>query len=374
MYKNLLRPLLFTLSPESAHDLASVLMRWSNIPLASQVLSGCFCVSDPRLHVKVAGLPFTNPIGLAAGLDKDASLLGLWSGLGFGHVEIGTVTALPQPGNPKPRIFRLLEDGALINRMGFPSQGARCVADRLGDYRASGVSLPFLGANIGKSKVTDLDKAVDDYLHTFSLLAPLVDYITVNVSSPNTPGLRELQERDRLQGLLQSLQEANANEKPLFVKVAPDLTNEALEDVVECCLATGVRGIVATNTTLGRTGLRGRFASEIGGLSGQPLAARALAVVSFLAKRSKGQLDIIGVGGVRCADDVWAMLAAGASAVQIYTGLIYEGPFLVKYLNTQLLSFMDRHGCRTLHEAAHVWLDEKKCVGGTDGSQTSVCL
>lgn len=374
MYKNLLRPLLFALSPESAHDLASLLMRWSNIPYVSKALSSCLTVRDSRLQVTVAGLPCANPIGLAAGLDKDASLLGLWSGLGFGHVEIGTVTALAQPGNPKPRIFRLPEDGALINRMGFPSRGSRFVADRLQDYRLCGVRLPILGANIGKSKVTDLDRAVDDYLQTFDLLAPLVDYVTVNVSSPNTPGLRELQERSRLEALLQALQEANVEEKPLLVKVAPDLTDEALEDVVECCLATDVRGIVATNTTLNRAGLRSSYALEQGGLSGQPLGARSLEVVRFLAKSAEGKLDIIGVGGVTCADDVWEMLAAGASAVQIYTGLVYEGPLLVKHLNTQVISFMDAHRCQSVREAAEVWIEENRGVGTRGKHQTSVCL
>lgn len=374
MYKNLLRPLLFTLSPESAHDFASVSMRWSNIPLASEVLSNYFQVSDPRLNVNVAGLPCVNPIGLAAGLDKNASLLGLWSALGFGHVEVGTVTALSQPGNPRPRIFRLPENDALINRMGFPSKGAEYVANRLRRYRLSGIPLPVLGINIGKSKITSLDRAVDDYLMTFSLLAPLVDYITVNVSSPNTPGLRELQERGRLEELLQSLQGMNVDEKPLFVKVAPDLSKEALEDVVECCLATGVRGVVATNTTLDRTGLKGEFISESGGLSGKPLAARSLEVVRFLAKSSEGKLQIIGVGGVSCEDDVWAMLAAGASAVQIYTGLVYEGPLLIKHLNTQLISYMDKHNCHTVHEAAKLWIEAKESARAALNRQTSVCL
>lgn len=360
MYKHLLRPVLFALDPESAHDFASVLMRWSNIAIASKALSRSFHVRDPRLAVTIGGLPCVNPIGLAAGLDKDASLLGLWSGLDFGHVEIGTVTALAQPGNPRPRIFRLLEDEALINRMGFPSDGAACLAVRLQKYRSSGVPLPLLGANIGKSKVTDLDNAVDDYLQTFTLLAPFVDYITVNVSSPNTPGLRELQERKRLEVLLRALQGVNAKNKPLFVKVAPDLTNEALEEVVECCLAANVRGVVATNTTLDRAGLRGQYAVESGGLSGRPLARRSLEVVRFLAQCSENRLDIIGVGGVSTIEDVWEMLVAGASAVQLYTGLIYEGPSLVKRLNTQLLSFMDTHSCKNLSEATQVWIERKR--------------
>jgi dihydroorotate dehydrogenase len=361
MYRYLLRPLFFSMQPEQAHDIMRVVGRVANIPLVSNVFSRCSHIPDPRLAVEVAGMRFQNPIGMAAGLDKDSELLGLWNAIGFGHAELGGVTAKAQPGNPKPRIFRLKADEALINRVGFPSGGADCVAERLAILRKRLPCLPPLGMNIGKSKVTELDQALEDYAYSFSKIAKFVDYVAINVSSPNTPGLRQLQERDRLLGLLQGLQAINTEAKPLFVKVAPDLTFEALDEVLECCFASKVSGIIATNTWLARPELR-TVTDEAGGLSGAPLRKRALEVVSFIGSRlrSQGQprMALIGVGGISSYQDVLAMLGAGADLVQLYTSLIYEGPGLVKRLNRDLVRFMDEHRCTSLQEAAELWVSE----------------
>jgi dihydroorotate dehydrogenase len=358
MYRHLIRPIFFAMQPENAHDVMRAVGRVANVPVVSRALRGLYEVSDPRLAVEVAGIRFANPIGLAAGLDKNAELLGLWNGLGLGHIELGTVTAKPQPGNPKPRIFRLSDDAALINRMGFPSAGADLVEQRMQSIRNQGQALPPLGINIGKSKVAEIDDAVQDYLYSFTKLSPYVEYVTVNVSSPNTPGLRQLQERGRLEALLREIQGANHHKKPLFVKVAPDLPYEALEEVLECCVATGVAGVIATNTTLAREGLR-TPTSEAGGLSGVPLFKKSLEMVRFIGTRLKSaqfsNLSLVAVGGISSAADVLAMLAAGAQMVQVYTGLVYQGPGFVKSLNSGLVSFMDRHGCNSLTEAALAW-------------------
>jgi dihydroorotate dehydrogenase len=354
MYKQLLKPALFSLDPETAHNLMHALCRPAEIASVSKLLRSLFVVEDPKLHVDIAGLPFANPIGLAAGFDKNVELVGLWNALGFGHIELGTVTAQPQPGNPRPRIFRLVRDEALINRMGFPSQGADRIGERLDATRRKLLVLPILGMNIGKSKVTEIDKAVEDYCYSFKRVHQHVDYITVNVSSPNTPGLRELQERGRLLELLRGLQGINSDRKPIFVKLAPDLTFEAIDQVLECCFETDMAGVIATNTTLSREGLHTRI-EETGGLSGRPLFRRSLEVVRFIGSRTKGKLALIGVGGISRYEDVWAMLAAGADLVQIYTGLVYGGPGFVKSLNLGLSSFMQQHGCGSLKEAADLW-------------------
>jgi dihydroorotate dehydrogenase len=358
VYKKLVRPLLFSMAPETAHDLMRSAAIVANIPFVSAWLRSVFAVNDPRLRVDLAGLSFPNPVGLAAGLDKNAELLGLWNGLGFGHIELGTVTAHAQPGNPKPRIFRLAADSALINRMGFPSEGADHVEQRLKSLRASFAGIAPIGINIGKSKVTEIDDAIQDYQYSFTKLAPLVDYVTVNVSSPNTPGLRQLQERDRLTSLLGALQSINQDRKPIFVKVAPDLTFSAVEEVLQCCYDTGMAGIIATNTTIGREGLQTSI-DETGGLSGEPLKAKALEMVRFIGSKLDGRLALIGVGGISCADDALAMLGAGASMVQIYTSLIYQGPAVVRQILTGLVEFMDTHGCSSLRDAAGVFLERK---------------
>ncbi len=359
MYRTLIQPALFALDPETAHNTMRGLASVANLPAVCRMARKIYHVSDPRLAVSVAGIDFENPIGLAAGFDKNAELLGLWTALGFGHIELGTVTAQAQPGNTRPRIFRLARDRALINRMGFPSQGADAFARHLASTRAKIPHLPPLGINIGKSKVVELDMALDDYRYSFVKLAPLADYVTVNVSSPNTPNLRQLQDRERLSELLSALNSCNQWNRPIFLKVAPDLTPSALEEVVQCCIDNSIAGIIATNTTLGREGLTTPI-SEAGGLSGAPITAKSLEVVRFLGTAIKGRLALIGVGGIFRGEDVLAMLAAGASMVQVYTGLIYEGPGLIRALNRYLIRFMDTHGCRSLSEAATAWSDIRR--------------
>lgn len=359
MYAKLLKPIFFSMDPENAHDVMRMGARLANNAVVSDALRTVFGVSDPRLRVSVAGLTFANPIGLAAGLDKNVELVGLCAGLGFGHLELGTVTGEPQPGNPKPRIFRIAEEEALINRMGFPSEGAAVIESRLRSIRKRFKHLPPIGMNIGKSKVVELERAIDDYRYSFERLAPLSDYVTVNVSSPNTQGLRQLQERERLTALLQALSQSNARRVPIFVKVAPDLEVSALEEVVDVCLQCSVAGIIATNTTISRESLRSRI-DEAGGLSGAPLREKSLAVVRFLGRHIQGRMALIGVGGVSGSDDVLAMLAAGASLVQVYTGLIYQGPGLIKTINQGLISYMDRHRCRSLQDAIAAWAEERK--------------
>jgi dihydroorotate dehydrogenase len=359
MYKTLLKPLFLAMDPENAHDLMRHGAVIANNPAVSGLFRGFFGVTDPRLKVSVAGLSFENPVGLAAGLDKNVELVGLCNGLGFGHLELGTVTAQPQIGNPKPRIFRIPEESALINRMGFPSGGADVACERLVAVRRRFSKLPPIGINIGKTKVVEIDQAIEDYCYSFEKLAPLADYVTVNVSSPNTPGLRQLQERERLTALLEALSARNVHRRPIFVKVAPDLELSALEEVVEVCLATGVAGIIATNTTISRDSLRSRT-QEAGGLSGAPLRAKSLSVVQFLGDRIAGRMALIGVGGISSAEDVLAMMRAGASMVQVYTALIYEGPGLVRAINQGLISFMDAHGCASLGDAVEAWEQSRK--------------
>ena len=290
--------------------------------------------SAPEKPVQAFGLAFRNPVGLAAGYDKDGSA---WRGLaclGFGHIEVGTVTLKPQEGNPRPRLFRLREDRALINRMGFPGQGAEFVRNRLSGPRPPGL---ILGVNLGKNKDTPLESAVQDYLALLELFAPLADYLAINVSSPNTVGLRSLQARRLLEALLKELSErrqelatSTGRKTPLLVKLAPDLELAELHDALEAILNTGMDGVIASNTTLARDGLHSSLANETGGLSGAPLRQRSTQMICQIYSYTAGKLPIIGVGGVMSAADVREKLEAGASLVQIYTGLVYEGPGLVK--------------------------------------------
>ncbi len=339
-YKHLIRPVLFRMQggdAEAAHERAlaalALLARWRLALRACERLLAC---RHPALERTVFGLRFPNPIGLAAGMDKDGVALPAWMALGFGHVEVGTVTAASQPGNPRPRLFRLPASQALINRMGFNNAGAAALAARL----ASRPPLPApLGISIGKSKRAPLERAEEDYLRSFRLLFDYGAYFAVNVSSPNTPGLRALQERTHLRSLLIALQSENrrlAHERdtrprPILVKLAPDLAEPALAEALEVCAETGVAGIIATNTTICRDGLapadRAR-AAESGGLSGRPLHPLALRVVRFVARESSGRLPIIGVGGIFDLDDARRMFDAGATLLQVYTGLVYEGPGL----------------------------------------------
>lgn len=323
------RRLLFRLDPEQAHTLTLTLIRLAgSLPPARALLRAWF--EAPQSRVKAFGLTFANPVGLAAGYDKDG--LG-WRGLaclGFGHIEIGTITPLPQAGNPRPRIFRLPEDRGLINRMGFPGRGAGFVAGRLGGPRPPGL---VLGANLGKNKDTPLEEAARDYLSLVETFLPLVDYLAINVSSPNTVGLRRLQARQALEALLtkinlsrQAGQDRLGRRVPVLVKLAPDLTDLELDDALEAILGTGMDGVIATNTTIRRDGVESSLAAEKGGLSGAPLRTRSTQMIAQICRRTDGKLPVIGVGGVMNASDAREKLEAGAALVQVYTGLIYEGP------------------------------------------------
>lgn len=318
-FERVVRPGLFRIGggdPEAAHDWT--LRRLAAMrPATRALLRRRYAVSAPTTAF---GLTFPNPVGLAAGMDKDGVALPAWPALGFGFVEVGTVTWHPQPGNPRPRLFRLPASEAIINRMGFNNAGAEALAGRL----AALGRLPVpLGISLGKSKVTELAGAVEDYLRSYRVLRPFGDYFVVNVSSPNTPGLRRLQDR----GYLDALLEALVGEKPILVKIAPDLTDQAIEEVLQVCVDRGAAGVIATNTTVARDGVG---LDEPGGLSGGPLAARAREVVAFVAKQTGGAVPVIGVGGILSPDGAARMRDAGASLVQLYTGFVYHGPALVR--------------------------------------------
>jgi dihydroorotate dehydrogenase len=337
---NILRRAFFMLDAERAHVLAMQAMSIGlRVPGAASLLRRWFCLEDDRLKTDVCGLVARNPVGLAAGFDKDGRWLDVMACLGFGHVELGTVTPRPQPGNPKPRLFRLPRDRSIINRMGFNNEGAQALALRLRHFvRPEGF---VVGVNIGKNKDTPEDLAVDDYLSCFQTLAPYADYIAVNVSSPNTPGLRKLQEREPLDRLLGSLSDANRQLKrplPLFLKIAPDLEPSPLCDVAEVVRNNGFSGIIACNTTIGRPAslLEQHVAMETGGLSGQALREMAQSRLGYLQSIG-GELRLIGVGGIATAEDAHRRMAAGARWVQLYTGLIYEGPMVVRRINAGLL-------------------------------------
>jgi len=340
MYK-IVRFFLFLFNPEFIHHILFKLIRFgAMIPGKMRAWRLMFKVSNSRLEREVFGLTFENPVGLAAGFDKDAKLFDELASFGFGFVEIGTVTPLPQEGNPKPRLFRLKEDSGIINRMGFNNQGLEAVVARLRRKKSNII----IGGNIGKNKETPNDKAVEDYEICFEKLFPYVDYFVVNVSSPNTPGLRDLQEKGPLNVLLNRLQELNSQKekrKPILLKIAPDLTNEQLDDIIEIVADTKIDGVVATNTTIDRSGLKTDKtkvqAIGSGGLSGQPVKARSTKVIEYLSVKSNKAFPIIGVGGIHSAEDALEKLDAGATLVQMYTGFIYEGPSLIKRINKAIL-------------------------------------
>lgn len=337
MYKLLIRPILFWFDPEKVHYFSFSTIRFINkIPGVSSMIRSMFHVEDKRLEREVFGLKFKNPVGLAAGFDKDAKLYQELSNFGFGFIEIGTLTPKGQEGNPKKRLFRLLEDSAIINRMGFNNGGVLEAVERL--KKNNGV---LIGGNIGKNKITPNEEAVKDYEICFEALYNHVDYFVVNVSSPNTPGLRELQEKEPLIKLLQTLQDLNNlkdKPKPILLKIAPDLTSEQLLDIIEIVKATKIAGVIATNTTISREGLQSINKIEAGGLSGKPLTKRSTEVIRFLSEKSNKSFPIIGVGGIHSAEDAIEKLEAGASLVQLYTGFIYEGPALVKAINKAILN------------------------------------
>ncbi|MBC7411153.1 MAG: quinone-dependent dihydroorotate dehydrogenase [Bacteroidia bacterium] len=338
MYHTIIRPLLFKLDAEQAHHITFRLIKFIHkLPFVGVINRAMYCVNLPNLARTVFGLTFKNPVGLAAGFDKDAKLLNQWGNYGFGFVEIGTITPKAQAGNEQPRLFRLVSDSAIINRMGFNNEGVLAAIDRLKKRDHTII----IGGNIGKNKLTPNENAVDDYVLCFEALFNYVDYFVVNVSSPNTPNLRALQDKEPLQNLLATLQNLNLKKdkpKPILLKIAPDLTNTQLNDIIEIIALTGIAGVVATNTTLSREGLTAPkvLIEQQGGLSGKPITARATEIVAYLHTHGKGAFPIIAVGGIFSPQDAHDKLNAGASLVQVYTGFIYEGPSLVKNINSYL--------------------------------------
>ncbi|HET7274419.1 MAG TPA: quinone-dependent dihydroorotate dehydrogenase [Longimicrobiaceae bacterium] len=358
-YYTILRNALFTLPPEAAHEAATTAL---GVAAASEgarrLLRGLHSVDDPALAVSRWGIDFPNPVGVAAGFDKAGTLFNPLSALGFGFVEIGTITASAQPGNPRPRLFRLPTDEALLNRMGFNNPGAEAVARSLAGSKVE----PVLGINLGKSKVTPIEDATDDYLRSLELLEVYGDYIVVNVSSPNTPGLRSLQDARPLRELLRSLGKRatelavarGGTARPLLLKIAPDLTDQQIGEAVDIACEEGVAGIIAVNTTISRAGLLTDSAEVdamgAGGISGAPIRQRAQEVVGRIYHRTAGELPIIGVGGIRSAADAWDRILAGASLIQLYTGFIYGGPGIAHEINRGLSERMAREGVGSLDE------------------------
>lgn len=336
MYKSIIRPILFKFDPEEIHYFTFSALRFLNkIPGFPALFRSLYEVRDARLETEVFGLKFKNPVGLAAGFDKDAKLYKELSNLGFGFIEIGTLTPKGQEGNPKKRLFRLKEDAGIINRMGFNNGGVLQAVERL--KKNNGV---LIGGNIGKNKLTSNEEATSDYEICFDALYDHVDYFVVNVSSPNTPNLRALQDKEPLTQLLQTLQNKNLakpKQKPILLKIAPDLTDEQLLDIIDIVNETKIAGVIATNTTISREGLQSNNKSETGGLSGKPLTKRSTEVIRFLSEKSNKSFPIIGVGGIHSAEDAIEKLQAGASLIQLYTGFIYEGPKLIKQINRKIL-------------------------------------
>ncbi len=336
MYKSLIKPLFFKFDPESVHHFTFSSLKFINkIPGISSLIRSQCQVIDSRLEREVFGLKFKNPVGLAAGLDKDANLYEELENFGFGFIEIGTVTPKPQEGNPKKRLFRLKDDQGIINRMGFNNGGVERAVERLKKNKGT-----LIGGNIGKNKVTPNEEAISDYEICFETLFDYVDYFVVNVSSPNTPNLRALQDKEPLKDLLNALQVKNkvkSNPKPILLKIAPDLTDDQLLDIIEIVEETKIAGVIATNTTISRDNLISPEQVEVGGLSGKPLTKRSTEVIRFLTQKSNNAFPVIGVGGIHTVEDALEKLEAGASLIQLYTGFIYEGPGLIKDINKALL-------------------------------------
>ncbi len=337
MYKLFIRPLLFLFKPENAHFLTFLCLKIVNIiPFMKKILAAFYCKEHKSTTFNLLGINFPSRVGLAAGLDKDAEVFDVLGSLGFGFVEIGTVTPKPQPGNPRPRLFRLKKNNALINRMGFNNQGVEKMVNLLKKKKTNII----IGGNIGKNKMTPNNEAVNDYIICFEALYKYVDYFVINVSSPNTPNLRELQDKEPLKNLLYQIMKINLLKelpKPVFLKIAPDLSTQQLDDIIEIVLETKISGIVATNTTITRENLD--YSKQkidnigAGGLSGKPLTKRATEVIKYIAQKTSNKIPIIGVGGIFTVEDAIEKLQAGASLVQIYTSFIYEGPNLVKKIN-----------------------------------------
>jgi dihydroorotate dehydrogenase len=346
LWKKLIRPTLFRLDAERAHELGiKALQKGLAAPFYSNA-------DDFELGpIERFGLMFANPIGVAAGFDKNALVFNELASLGFGFVEVGTVTLKPQKGNERPRLFRLPEDQALINRLGFNNDGAAAIAQRLKDSRRGCV----VGVNIGKNKDVPNEDAVENYLACFEIVHPVADYIAVNVSSPNTPGLRELQKAESLDELISALQLRNRElgAKPLLVKIAPDLKEDEVDTAVDICVQNGIAGMIATNTTISREGLKTRNVDSYGagGLSGRPLGFRSTSVISRIYKRTSGELPIIGVGGIFTAEDAFEKIAAGASLIQAYTGFVYGGPRFPRDISNGLADILDKKGVATFDDA-----------------------
>ncbi len=339
MYK-LIKPLFFQFDPEKIHytvtDFLKITQKVWGLP---NLLKRFFVFEDKRLERNIFGLDFKNPVGLAAGFDKNGEFIEELANFGFGFIEVGTVTPLPQPGNEKPRMFRLPADEALINRMGFNNKGVEVLARKLQSVKRDGL---IIGGNIGKNKNTPNEDAVSDYIKCFDALFDVVDYFVVNVSSPNTPGLRALQEKEPLKNILNTLQQRNKKSdisKPILLKIAPDLTNDQLDDIVEIVRETKIAGVIASNTTISRDNLQSseNLKRETGGLSGKPLTKRSTEVIRYLSQKSNKSFPIIGVGGIHSGKDAKEKLEAGAALVQIYTGFVYEGPGLVKEILKELV-------------------------------------
>jgi dihydroorotate dehydrogenase len=336
MFKSFIRPIFFIFQPEVSHKILIFLLKF---PFISKILKLFYYFQHPSLTKKVFGLEFKNPVGLAAGFDKDAEIFSELSDIGFGFIEIGTLTPKAQPGNPKPRIFRLKKDNALINRMGFNNGGVERAVKRL--KRNKNV---IIGGNIGKNKITPNEDAISDYEYNFHALFDVVHYFVVNVSSPNTPNLRDLQEKEPLKKLLSHLQKLNekkSEQKPILLKIAPDLTNEQLDDIIQIVEETKIAGVIATNTTISRENLETnkKFVENIGagGLSGKPVRERSTEVLRYISEKSQKSFPIISAGGIFSPEDAIEKLDAGADLVQLYTGFIYEGPDLIKKINKKLV-------------------------------------
>ena len=336
MYKKIILPVLFLFDPEKVHNFTFLLFKiFLNIPFVGFLVQKIYSVDNKKLSKKLFGIEFKNPVGLAAGFDKNAKLYNELSRFGFGFIEIGTVTPIAQPGNPKKRLFRLTNDQGIINRMGFNNDGMHKIANRLKKNKNI-----LIGGNIGKNKSTPNDKAVNDYLLCFNYLFDFVDYFVINVSSPNTPNLRELQNTNFLRVILDSLNKENLKKsktKPILIKISPDLSKENLLEIVDLAISLKIDGIIATNTTINRDNLTSKNINESGGLSGKPLANKSNEVIRFISDKSNGKIPIIGVGGIHSAKDAIDKIKAGADLVQIYTGFIYEGPSLIKSINKALV-------------------------------------
>ena len=369
IYQVLIRSIFFSLvktDPEWLHRQTIRSLSWllntSHRPPASWVnkhLQQSLCLFDGRLEQNLFGLRFPNPVGLAAGFDKDAVATPIWSSFGFGFAEVGTVTFHAQPGNPLPRLFRLPLDKAALNRMGFNNCGAQTMAARLAQIKHElTLSIP-IGINLGKSKVTPLEEAAKDYLNSFRLLQNFGDYFVVNVSSPNTPGLRSLQDAAMLGSILDALQQSNDTHKPIFVKIAPDLEWEAISDIISLAKTYQLAGIIATNTTIRRDGLKTQIIAqtgksvqeEAGGISGAPLGDRATEVIRFIWQQTQGQMPVIGVGGIFTPEDAWEKITAGACLIQVYTGWTYEGPLMVRRILEGLRSKLEQNKLNSISEA-----------------------